>query len=828
MGDTFVGIENLTGSGFNDTLTGDGTANSLTGAAGNDSLTGAAGNDSLFGGADNDLLSGGAGGDSLDGGAGIDTVDYTGSTAGVVVNLATLAASGGDAAGDTIAGFENIIASGFADSLTGDAGANVLTGAAGADTLTAGLGNDALYGGSENDLLFGGAGNDLLDGGTGTDTADYAASGAGVSVNLTTGIGAGGDAAGDVLVSIENLTGSAFNDTLTGDGNVNILTSGDGADVLYGAAGNDFLFAGSGNDTLFGGSGSDSLDGGAGIDLVDYSASGAGVTVNLAGGAGSGGDAAGDSLTGVENAIGSAFADVLNGSTANNYLWGGAGNDQIFGGGGDDTLAGGAGADTLNGGQGMDFIDYSASDAAVNINLSNFTASGGDAQGDQLQGTDGVIGSAFNDTIIGFNDQGLVGDVYTNIFYGGAGSDFIDGLGSNDVLFGGTDNDTVLGGSGDDGIYGGDGTDSLLGGVGNDSAFGDAGNDQIFGGDGTDFLDGGTGNDSLSGDAGNDSLFGGDGDDSLSGGVGNDLLNGGDGNDTLLGGDGNDSLMGGAGNDALYGGAGNDTFTGGIGADTIYAGAGDVVVGGTSGSDIDILDLTGQAPFKIIRDPLNPLNGTVNFLDALGNVIGTLTFTEIETVVSCFTPGTRIATDSGDVAIEHLAVGDLVATRDHGLQPIRWIGSRTIAGAQLRADPQLQPILITQGALGCGLPLADMLVSRQHRMLITGSRAELLFSTDEVLVRAVHLTCLPGIAAVAVAQVTYLHVLFDRHEVILADGAWSESFQPGDRTLEGMHDGQRDELLKIFPELSAPGAAKQFEAARTTLKQFEARVLLAA
>ena len=306
------------------------------------------------------------------------------------------------------------------------------------------------------------------------------------------------------------------------------------------------------------------------------------------------------------------------------------------------------------------------------------------------------------------------------------------------------------------------------------------------------------------------------------------MLDGGIGNDTMLGGLGNDSLLGGAGNDALYGGAGNDTFVGGTGADTIYAGAGDVVVGGTSGSDVDILDLTGQAPFKILRSPANPLNGTVNFLDHLGNVIGTLTFTEIETIVSCFTPGTMIATDQGEVAVDRLAVGDLVATRDHGFQVVRWIGARTITGAELRADPQLHPILIRQGALGYGLPLTDMRVSRQHRMLFTGPRAELLFGTDEVLVRAGHLTGLPGVMAEVVPEVTYLHVLFDRHEVIMADGAWSESFQPGDRSLGGMDIDQREEVLKIFPALADPATARQFAAARATLKQFEARVLLAA
>ena len=253
-----------------------------------------------------------------------------------------------------------------------------------------------------------------------------------------------------------------------------------------------------------------------------------------------------------------------------------------------------------------------------------------------------------------------------------------------------------------------------------------------------------------------------------------------------------------------------------------------MVIGGTSGTDIDVLNLTGQAPFKILRDPLNPQNGTVNFLNGSGAVIGTLTFTEIETIISCFTPGTKIATAAGETAIEHLAVGDLVATRDHGLQPVRWIGSRRISSAELRDDPQLQPILIRQGALGSGLPLADMKVSRQHRMLVSGPRAELLFGTDEVLVRATHLTCLPGVVAVAVPEVTYLHVLFDRHEVIMADGAWSESFQPGDRTMGGMDHDQREELLKIFPQLTDPATATQFDSARTTLKQFEARVLLAA
>ena len=171
---------------------------------------------------------------------------------------------------------------------------------------------------------------------------------------------------------------------------------------------------------------------------------------------------------------------------------------------------------------------------------------------------------------------------------------------------------------------------------------------------------------------------------------------------------------------------------------------------------------------------------------------------------------------------------DLVMTRDHGLQPIRWIGAKHLDAAALAADATLQPVLIRRGALGPNRPNRDMMVSRQHRMLIRSARAELLFGSDEVLVRALHLLHLPGVAAQVATEVTYIHLMFDRHEVILADGAWSESFQPGDRTLSGMDDDQRAELFAIFPELASGAPTPQFDAARTTLKLHEARVLTAA
>jgi len=132
----------------------------------------------------------------------------------------------------------------------------VLTGGAGADTLTGNAGNDT---------LIGGAGNDVLAGGSGMDTVDYSTSGAGVTVNLSAGTLSGGDAQGDSFSSIENVTGSGYNDTLTGDANANVLAGGAGADTLTGNAGNDTLIGGAGVDYLDGGAGSDTFHVGLGL-----------------------------------------------------------------------------------------------------------------------------------------------------------------------------------------------------------------------------------------------------------------------------------------------------------------------------------------------------------------------------------------------------------------------------------------------------------------------------------------------------------------------------------------------------------------------------------
>ncbi len=482
------------------------------------------------------------------------------------------------------------------------------------------------------------------------------------------------------------------------------------------------------------------------------------------------------------------------------------------------------------------WVEGTSGNDLINVGYVEPIANGSDRidNGDGVSGAgtawqdDRVRAGAGNDTVL----SGL-GNDYVD---GGTGADSIDGGDGNDSLFGGagTFNDTILGGLGNDTIDGGDGNDSLLGGAGTDS---------ILGGAGTDYVDGGTEADYIDGGDGNDSLFGGSGtfNDTILGGLGNDTIDGGDGNDSLLGGGGADSIIGGAGNDIVDGGAGNDTVNGGAGADTLIGGtgddrfigltAGDVVDGSENAGDNDVLDLAASgwtwATTNILYSTPDQENGTVQFLDGSGNVIGTMTFSNIETVIPCFTPGTLIATDCGEVPVEMLKVGDHVLTLDNGYQPLRWIGRRDLGAADLLANPKLRPILFAHGSCGRGLPLQDMRLSPQHRLLLSGHIAELVTGEAEVFAPAHHFVGLPGIVQdIGAAGASYIHLLFDRHEVIRSAGLWTESFQPGLATVAGMDAAQLDELNTLFPGLCAANSAA-YPAARSTVKRHEAWVILA-
>jgi Ca2+-binding RTX toxin-like protein len=253
-GDTLVNIEDLAGSSYNDVLIGNGADNNLHGLDGDDRLMG------------------GVGVDKLTGGAGIDTADYSDSGVGVSVNLVAGRGFGGTAEGDTLDGIEDLLGSPFNDSLIGNDAANYFHAGGGDDLLKGGGGADWLEGVGGNDTLKGGGGADTLLGGVGIDTASYDGSGAGVFVSLRDNVAASGDAEGDRLYGIENLSGSINADNLWGDDWANVLNGMVGDDTLKGFGGADTLLGNDGNDWLDGGTGADAMSGGFGGDRFVWNA----------------------------------------------------------------------------------------------------------------------------------------------------------------------------------------------------------------------------------------------------------------------------------------------------------------------------------------------------------------------------------------------------------------------------------------------------------------------------------------------------------------------------------------------------------------------------
>lgn len=191
-------------------------------------------------------------------------------------------------------------------------------------------------------------------------------------------------------------------------------------------------------------------------------------------------------------------------------------------------------------------------------------------------------------------------------------------------------------------------------------------------------------------------------------------------------------------------------------------------------------------------------------------------------VTPCFTPGTHIATPRGLRLVENLRIGDPVVTRDNGVQHIRWTGLRGFGADDLRYASHLQPVLVLKDSLGDGVPERDMLVSPNHRLLVSNDKALVHFDEPEVLVAAKHLTGVKGVDAIETTAITYLHLMFDRHEVILADGVWTESFQPEDDTLAGLDNARRSEILEIFPKLRLKAGRQAYGVARRVLSLREA------
>jgi Ca2+-binding RTX toxin-like protein len=374
--------------------------------------------------------------------------------------------------------------------------------------------------------------------------------------------------------SVINGTGNVLANTIIGNSSNNTLSGGDGNDTLVGGAGNDRLDGGNGTDSMSGGLDNDTY-------VVDNLADV--VIENLNEGTADRVEASIHyKLTdNVENLtlLGSAAIDgtgnelnnTLTGNIGNNRLDGGAGADTLVGGDGDDVLNGdaeddvifgGAGSDTIDGGAGNDTASYSGSNAAVIINLTTNTASGGHADGDRLSNIERLIGSS---------DHGdtLTGNSGVNRLEGGGGNDTLDGGGGTDTLVGGTGNDTyIINNTGvtitenpNEGT-----TDTVISSI-NDYTLGANLENLTLNGSATT----GTGNtlsNTLTANNFGNTLSGGEGDDALIGGNGNDALNGDAGNDTLRATAGNNTLNGGAGNDTLFAGTGTDALNGGDGNDT--------------------------------------------------------------------------------------------------------------------------------------------------------------------------------------------------------------------------------------------------------------------
>lgn len=393
-----------TGDG-DDTIVGDTVTRYLNGGRGDDNITG---------GTLSETIIGGRGADTIDGGNGDDII---------------------------IAG----------DSDDGD----------GADTVHGGEGDDQIYGGYYTDTVYGDAGNDTffflnddftdtVDGGTDIDAIDFTAYDSAYDwvVDLTTNL-YGRTSADTSIVNVENIFAGDGDDTITGTSGANVINGGggndtivgnDGGDTVNGEGGHDQITISGGGNTANGGTGNDTvtltswalgnlsqLDGGSNFDTLSFAGFGSSYVVNLT---------TNNFLSDADTVATIVNFEAVTAGAGNDTLTGSFVANTLNGGGGDDTIAGLQGSDTLIGGTGIDTLDYSASDAAVNVNLDSNTVSGGHAQGDTVSEFENVIGSAFSDT--------LVGSTSANVLRGGDDGDFLQGLGGVDSLYGESGDDYIL------------------------------------------------------------------------------------------------------------------------------------------------------------------------------------------------------------------------------------------------------------------------------------------------------------------------------------------------------------------------------------------------
>ncbi|MDJ0640441.1 MAG: Hint domain-containing protein [Paracoccaceae bacterium] len=605
--------------------------------------------------------------------------------------------------------------------------------------------------------------------------------------------------------------------------NPDLLTSFDSAEVatapafdaaIYGTSGDDAALSGTANeDLIFGGTDRDPA--GTGNDTIN----------------------AGDG------------ADTVFGGDGSDSISGGRGDDTLSGGDGGDTLLGGTGADTLDGGSGADSLDGGGQTAVAATNESlDWSAEGADEASltagfvqstgtmdvtftyiDDGGGTNASVESSstqyteagepfattsslqLNGTGIGATSTFLLDFAATA---GGGMTDEVENVSFriNDIDTGGWQDEIVVN------AFDADGNAVAV-------TFTPAGNDTVSG----NTITAGPGNDQSSQPDGSMLI-------TIAGPVSRIEVNYSNLNsagqtifftdihfDTIPDVDGADSLVGGGGNDTLVlgdsdfgdGGDGDDLFV--LDPAAIAGGGTITVVGGEGGeTNGDVLDLSAIETSSIVYtntdDASGGLSGTATLVD--GTIV---TFSEIETII-CFTRGTAILTPSGERRVETIRPGDLVVTLDNGPQPVRWIGQKTVP-----ASGVLAPIRFLKGTVGNH---RDLLVSPQHRMLCGGYLSQLHFGEPEVLAPAKSLVDDFSVTIDYGGMVTYVHMLFDKHEIVIANGAPSESFYPGNQGLDSLSDPARAEVFELFPELKT-GLGAYGPASRVCVKAQDARALVA-
>ncbi len=639
----------------------------------------------------------------------------------------------------------------------------VVDGTAGNDSMGVGYtdgegdqitsGDDSIDAGAGNDLVAAGDGNDTIAGGLGDDTIYY-----GLGDDSVLG-GDGADLIDDVSGSVyatgaNFLDGGAGNDTIYG---------GNSTDTILGGEGNDWIQAHDGDDVIKGGTDADTINADLGDDTIqledDFG------NDSISGGSGNennGGDVLDLSLVTQDTTVDLTSSNPENGSISN-----GTGTatfmdiENLVLGGGRDTvvLADGSGSDTM---QAFDMADSGDGTTNDRLDVAGLTSDGGTTPvttADVVVTDDGAGNAVLtfpggeSITLLGVAPASLGSAADLNaigipmpldyIVEGTAGADLIDGAFAADPEGDMVDAGDNLAGNNDDSILSGAGDDTVLAG------------------------------------AGNDTLVGGIGDDSLQGGTGVDTF-------VYAAGDGNDTIT-----DFNFGNTG--TLSDGITTNNDFV--------DLSGFYDDIWELHADQADDGQLNQSNDGVGGVDYSDNTQFGTGSLTFTGASadgafftvenTGVVCFTSGTAIRTPRGDVLIDDLRVGDLVSTVDNGLQPIRWIGRRHVDHASLQAAPNLRPVLIRKGLLGVA---RDLLVSPQHGILIGRDH----------LVRAKHLAEAPR-SRIRIAHgksdVTYIHLMFDAHQIIWAENLPSESFYPGPVAQKTIAPEPLRELRALFPDV---------------------------